>query len=218
MSLLSSSVDLVQHQAYLPRLTKISLATHWLKTSVLYQSNTVTGNLLQVVPKDELFDIFEKVHVEDGKHLGRDRLYVCRAEKNTGFSRKVVLSFVRMCQECQLQKSKESIKSLVTKPIRSSDFASKGQVDLIDMHAGGETNLPYNLLLVNQDHLTKFVVLRPLKSKTAIEVTSTLLDIFCLIGPPHILQSDNGRKFKNVNLAKMVRELWPSCRIVNGKP
>ena len=75
-----------------------------------------------------------------------------------------MLAFVGMCQECQLQKSKKSIKSVVTKPIRSSDFASRGQVDLIDMQASGETNLPYNFLLVYQDHLTKFVVLRPLKS------------------------------------------------------
>ena len=112
-------------------------------------------------------------------------------------------------------KIEKSIKSVVTKPIRSSNFASRGQVDLIDMQASGETNLQYNFLLVYQDHLTKFV-LRALKSKTAIEVTSMLHDICCLIGPP-LNCSDNGREFKNVNLPKIVRELWPSCRIVYGK-
>ena len=45
-------------------------------TNILYQCDTATGNLLQVVPKDELFDIFEKVHVEAGKHLWKDRFYV----------------------------------------------------------------------------------------------------------------------------------------------
>ena len=44
------------------------------------------------------------------------------------------------------------------------------------------------------------------------------LDIFCLIGPPHILQSDNGKEFKNIDLAKMIRELWPGCKTVNGRP
>ena len=68
-----------------------------------------------------------------------------------------------------------------------------------------------------QDHLTKFVILRPLRRKTAAEVASTLLDIFCLLGPPHILQSDNGKEFKNINLAVMIRDLWPGCTIVNGK-
>ena len=123
-----------------------------------------------------------------------------------------------MCPECQLQKSKKSLKSTVTKPIRSSDFASRGQVDLIDMQTSRAMNEPYNFLLVYQDHLTKFIVLRPLKRKTAAEVTSILLDIFCLIGPPHILQSDNGKEFKNIDLAKMIRELWPGCKTVNGRP
>ena len=44
-----------------------------------------------------------------------------------------------------------------------------------------------------QDHLTKFVVLRPIKSKTAMEVSPTLLDIFCLLGPPNILQRNGGK-------------------------
>ena len=43
------------------------------KNNTLYHSDTPTGNLLQVVPKDKLFDLFDKVHGEDGKHLGRDR-------------------------------------------------------------------------------------------------------------------------------------------------
>ena len=91
-------------------------------------------------------------------------------------------------------------------------------MDLIDFQASNEVNLPYKFLLVYQDHLTKFIVLRPLKRKTAEEVVRTLMDIFCLIGSPHILQSDNGREFKNINLATMIRELWPGCKIVHGKP
>ena len=72
--------------------------------------------------------------------------------------------------------------------------------------------------MVYQDHLTKFVVLRPLQKKSADEVIKYLLDIFSLFGSPHILQSDNGREFKNVNLATMIREKWPECKIVHGKP
>ena len=129
----------------------------------LCESETATDNLLQVVPKDELFDTWEKVHLEDGKHLGRDRLYVELKYIYTSFSREIVLAFAGICKNVKLRKSKKSIKRVVAKPIRSSDFASRGQVDLIDMQDSGETNLPYNFLLVYQDHLTKFVVLRPLK-------------------------------------------------------
>ena len=111
------------------------------------------------------------MHSDDGKHLGIDRLFIELKKQFTGFSRKILLTFVGMCPECE--KSKKSLKSIVTKPIRSSEFASRGQVDLIDlidMQATREMNEPYYFLLVYQDHLTKFIVLRPLKRKTADEV------------------------------------------------
>ena len=198
------------------RVRKNYVVKHSNSTNILYKATS--PNLLKVVPKNELFNLFETVHSDDGKHLGRDRLFTELKKQFAGFSRKIVLKFVGMCPECQLQKSKKSLKSTVTKPIRSSDFASRGQVDLIDMQTSRAMNEPYNFLLVYQDHLTKFIVLRPLKRKTAAEVTSILLDIFCLIGPPHILQSDNGKEFKNIDLAKMIRELWPGCKTVNGRP
>ena len=89
---------------------------------------------------------------------------------------------------------------------------------LIEFRACNEVNLSYKFLLVYQDHLTKFIVLRTLKQRTAEEVVRTLMDIFCLIDSPHILQSDNGREFKNINLATMIRELWPGCKIVHVSP
>ena len=55
---------------------------------------------------------------------------------------------------------------------------SRCQVDLIDMQS--QPDGPYKHILNYQDHLTKMVVLRPLKSKTA--------DIFCDKGAPRVLQ------------------------------
>ena len=69
------------------RIKKKYLVRNINTTNILSQSDTATGNLLQVVPKDELFNIFEKVHVEYGKHLGRDRLYVELNKKYSGFSK-----------------------------------------------------------------------------------------------------------------------------------
>ncbi|KHJ40577.1 hypothetical protein D918_09352 [Trichuris suis] len=67
-----------------------------------------------------------------------------------------------------------------------SDFSSRCQ-----SHPDGE----YKFIMAYQDHLTKFVVLKALKSKTAEEVAHNLVDIFTLLGAPSILQSDNGREF-----------------------
>ncbi|GFO41893.1 histone-lysine N-methyltransferase SETMAR [Plakobranchus ocellatus] len=53
----------------------------------------------------------------------------------------------------------------------------------------------YKFIMVYQDHLTKFVVLRTLKTKRAEKVAYKLVDIVTLLGAPKVLQSDNGRKF-----------------------
>ena len=61
-------------------------------------------------------------------------------------------------------------------------------------------------------------MLRPLKHKSADEVTQVLDTILCDLGPPHILQSDNGGEFCNGTLFSLINERWPSTKIVHGKP
>ncbi|KAJ8882186.1 hypothetical protein PR048_018674 [Dryococelus australis] len=68
-------------------------------------------------------------------------------------------------------------------------------VYLIGMQS--EPDGDYKFILKYQDHLTKFVVFQPLKTKTAVEVADIILDIFCLLGTPNILHSENGREFCN---------------------
>ena len=142
------------------RLTKNYVVKHSNSTNILYKANS--PNLLRVVPRNELFNLFETVHSDDGKHLGRDILFTELKKQFAGFPRKIVLKFVGMCPECQLQKSEKSLKGTVTKPIRCSDFASRGQVDFIGMQASRAMNEPYNFLLVYQDYLTKFIIKRSL--------------------------------------------------------
>ena len=101
------------------------------------------------------------------------------------------------------------------KPMVFSDFNSRCQVDLIDFQSHPDKE--YKFIMVYQDHLTKFVVLRPLKSKTAEEVAYNLIDIFTLLGAPSILQSDNGREFAN-KVVSNLKEYWPTLKIVHGKP
>lgn len=71
--------------------------------------------------------------------------------------------------------------------------------------------------MVYQDHLTKFVMLKPQRSKTAGEVASNLLSVFSTIGAPTILQSDNGREFANQVVTELC-SLWSGLKIVHGKP
>ena len=106
-------------------------------------------------------------------------------------------------------------KGVVVRPILSKEFSVRGQVDLIDMQS-----LPhgsFKWIMVYQDHLTKFVVIRPLTSKRAADVAYQLMDIFLLFGVPHILQSDNGSEF-TAQIISDLKELWPELVIVHGKP
>ncbi|XP_008178550.1 KRAB-A domain-containing protein 2-like [Acyrthosiphon pisum] len=67
------------------------------------------------------------------------------------------------------------------------------------------------------NHHTKFISLLPLESKRAVEVASNLLTVFLTFGAPKILQCDNGREFVN-SIINEIKELWPECIIVHGRP
>ena len=72
-------------------------------------------------------------------------------------------------------------------------------------------------ILVYQDHLTKFCVLRALTLKRASEVAYQLVDIFLLIGALMILQSDNGAEFTS-SIIEELKIIWPDLKIIHGKP
>jgi len=68
-----------------------------------------------------------------------------------------------------------------------------------------------------QDHLTKFVILRPLKTKRAKEIDFNLMDICTIFGAPSILHSANSREFVNKIIIEL-NEMWGDIKIVHGKP
>jgi hypothetical protein len=122
--------------------------------------------------------------------------------------------FLTGCVQCCHNKQRLQTTGIVCKPILSQNFNSRGQVDLIDMQSlpDGE----YKWLLVYQDHFTKFIQLRPLKAKSSIEVANALFDIFSIFGVPMILQSDNGREFKNQVISALAT-MWPGMKLVHGR-
>jgi IS30 family transposase len=74
----------------------------------------------------------------------------------------------------------------------------------------------FKFIMVYQDHLTKFVLLRALQSERAEEVAYQLTDIFLAFSAPCILHSDNDREFVNSVIVELT--LWPELKIVHGKP
>ncbi|GFU78453.1 KRAB-A domain-containing protein 2 [Trichonephila clavipes] len=106
-------------------------------------------------------------------------------------------------------------KGIVVKPMISSKLNSRCQIDLIDLQSYRDDE--YKFIMVYQDHLTKFVQLRPLKTKRVDEVAYRVLSIFLTFGASAILQSDNGREFSNQVVSKICT-MWKDVKIVRGKP
>lgn len=86
-----------------------------------------------------------------------------------------IVTYLRLCEPCQ-KKQKAVKKGIVIKPIVHNEMNSRCQVDIIDMQSNPDRDMKF--ILVYQDHLTKFVLLRSLHSKRADEVAYHLLDIF----------------------------------------
>ncbi|CAF1011097.1 unnamed protein product [Brachionus calyciflorus] len=126
----------------------------------------------------------------------------------------MINSFNNTCQQCVLNKKRNKTTGLVVKPILSHNFNSRAQMGLKDMQTllDGE----FKWIMVYQDHFTKFILLRALKSKSSVEVTNALFDIFSTLRIPAILQSDNGREFRN-QIVLALKAMWPDFSLIYGR-
>ena len=100
-------------------------------------------------------------------------------------------------------------------PTISLGFLTRVQVDLIDMSSQPDGD--YKWILHARDHFSKFSWTFPLTSKRAAEVAEKLTMLFCMFGPPKILQSDNGREFV-ASVINNITTLWPGLLIIHGSP
>ena len=63
----------------------------------------------------------------------------------------------------------------------------------------------FTALLVLIDVFSGFVILRSVKDTTAETIAHELWNIFCIIGWPKILQSDNGSEFVNETIRALIK-------------
>ena len=167
------------------------------------------------VPIEDYFDNLLSIHADGVGHGGRDRMLKRINEmKLANLPRELVQAFVSFCPQCAKKKPRPNA-GIVIKPILSKAWAQRMQCDLMDFQSCVFGGFKYILNL--QDHMTKFLVLRPLKNKKAATVAAELVDIFSLIGPPAILHSDNGTEFV-AQVVKQLKDIWPGLEMVHGKP
>ncbi|XP_046581131.1 sulfotransferase 6B1-like [Haliotis rubra] len=138
--------------------------------------NDVTALKCKVIytlrdPKDVAVSIIEKRHLMLSSEPIWRLVMVERSDGEISSKKYAKMTqdalFKNMCAECQRKIKRPTTKGTVVKPIVSKNFNSRCQVDLIDMQSMSQGQ--FKFIMVYQDHLTKFCVLRALTSKRAAE-------------------------------------------------
>ena len=85
-----------------------------------------------------------------------------------------------------------------TQPVLVYEIDEQWQADLVDLSKLSKKNSGYKFILVIIDILSKYVWLRPLKSKKGSELKEAIEDVLEKSGrKPRILQSDKGTEYRN---------------------
>ena len=151
---------------------------------VIKKQESDSDEIKYFVSMDQMFDVIKRAHISTG-HGGRDKMRKELKKKYANISEEVFVLFKSFCMECELKRKRPTTKGIVVRPLLSKEFLSRGQVDLIDMQSMPHCEMKF--IMVYQDHLTKFCVLRPLPSKRAACVAFNLLEVFLNFGAPSIL-------------------------------
>jgi transposase InsO family protein len=90
-------------------------------------------------------------------------------------------------------------------------------IDLIDMSQYKLDDEGFAWIMSVLDVFSKFAWAIPLKNKSGLEFSQRLKELFLRhTGPPKILQSDNGKEFKNKNMEELQKEF--KFVIKNSRP
>ena len=108
-----------------------------------------------------------------------------------------VRQFVLSCTQCQTNKL---IRVKTRLPLMITDTPAK-PFHKISMDVYGplkESSEGYKYILTVQDCLTKYCILMPIKTASAIEIARSFTEkVICYFGPPAALLTDQGTHFLN---------------------
>ncbi len=137
--------------------------------------------------------VFSDLLVGHGLDHSKGRtLYARVADNVSNIPREVCKHFTDTCPRC-IERQKRTRPTAGLRPIVTSGFNTRGQVDLIDFQSMPDGD--FRFLLNYIDHGIKFLFSIPITRKKGSCIAMALFHIFTIIGPPMILQSDNGSEF-----------------------
>ena len=158
----------------------------------------------RIPPEEQRIQILQKAH-EQGHYGERALIDEVYNRQNMWWPelRKDALKVVNSCTQCQ----RYNVTKQGYHPQRSPAAMMPGdawQVDLMELPTSLEG---YSHVLCVLDLFTSYLLTRPLKTKSAEEVTKNLFELMCEWGPPRTLTSDDGGELSNNTLKEILKQL-----------
>ena len=147
---------------------------------------------LVVSHQGRVFEDLHAVHLAGGHSKAKTFREAVKVKFGKSIPQWVQEAFVACCPTCTKRLPRKP-SSAGHKPILTTGLGSRGQIDLIDFQSCPDGN--FKFLLNYQDHGIKLYDNVALTSKRNSAIAFALLEIFTRIGPPLLLQADNGREF-----------------------
>ena len=158
-----------------------------------------------------------KMYFTKYKGAGARKIYYMIAKAFCGITERKIQTFLNQQQVNQqihpCFKNKQKLK-----PVTSREVMNRIQMDIVDMTQNPvqiSDDKIYRYVLVVLDVFSRFIFLRPLQSKSSTEVASVVMQIFSDVGPPKIIQTDQGTEFKGV-VEQVMNKL--KVKIIHSRP
>ncbi len=173
-----------------------------LKNGVLCRNVTISKDVVSqlVIPVALVDVVLHLLHdTPSAGHPGRDRTLVATRSKYYWPTMRIdVDEHISQCLSCAQTKGTTSNALILEYPLPAGPFDVVG-IDLLQLPRSTQGSV---YILVYVDHFSNFVVLAPLRNKSAVTVAHAIVShLICPYTIPRVLLSDNGTKFKNQILA-----------------
>ena len=116
------------------------------------------------------------------------------------------------------RKNARFLNKAIFKPIQARDVQVRHEIDLMDLGKRGRVKyqgIVYRDVLSVMDVFSRFIWLRPLKSKHSKEIASELKSLYMEFGTPLLLQSDQGSEFKG-DVKRLCRKM--QVKMIHSRP
>ncbi len=173
-----------------------------LQDDVLCRIVTISKDVVPqlVIPVALVDVVLRLLHATpSGGHPGRDRtLATARSKYYWRTMRIDVEKHISHCLSCAQTKGTTCTASILEYPLSAGPFDVVG-IDLLQLPRSTRGSV---YILVCVDHFSRFVVVAPLRNKSAVTVDHAIVfHLICPYTTPRVLLSDNGTELKNQILA-----------------